>query len=126
MDTQVLEVKNVITSYPKVEKLLVEWELGEIKKQQQKAVEGLTNYTLPEIPEKHVKQIIYMGYAAAPRFLYNFFDSQNLYICVIRAIGGFTYEVNGVRKVDYINFSREETEKAAFLEGFDLLENKKE
>jgi hypothetical protein len=96
----------------------------EIKELQLKSIEGINeDVEIPEVPADAVEQMLYMAYAMGPRFLYNFFDDNNLYICITRAIGGFTYEINGIKATNYVHISREETEKIAFLEGFKSLEN---
>ena len=58
------------------------------------------------------------------RFLYDFFDEQNLFVAVFPTyyLDAWEYTINGEGKKNLGNIKRTEAEEIAFLKAFEILE----
>lgn len=112
-----------IEKYPKC-KVLLKGHIKSILKQIQDKFKTEEGAELPEIGDELVESMMADVITSSPRFLFDFFDENKIFINTPHEGGYFKYTIYN-HKLEETNYSfRAEAEIAAFDKAFDILEGK--
>lgn len=111
-----------IEKYPKC-KVLLKGHIKSILKQIQDKFKTEEATELPEISDELVESMMADVITSSPRFLFDFFDENKVFINILHEGGYFKYSIYK-HEVDDLSYSfRAEAEIDAFQKAFDTLEN---
>lgn len=110
-----MNINTLKNNYPKSFEALKDWSLQIIKR-----TSGITSEVIDKIPIESVIQLV-LSNSSSKRQLYDFMDSYNIYISIIRSEKGFIYTINQLDREGWLE-NRIQAEEFAYLEGFNILE----
>lgn len=77
---------------------------------------------MPEVTDAMAEQTLNMLFLMNHRFLYDYLDSKEIYVCILPQDKQFFFSVKG-DKAEQVFKTRMEAEQAAFKKGIEINEN---
>lgn len=123
MIEQIEEMRELLNKYPKTKQLLMEWMTLEVQRMQQMSIPKEQEVEVPPINPEDVEIMLLGQMAFNHRFLYEFFDKQEVYLSVRHSIQSFCSRINDESTAPCFP-TRLEAEKDGFLRCLEITEHK--
>lgn len=124
MEEYLQAVSEFLNQYPKTKQELLQWQKNYLLGIQKDvlAEPGEEPLEMPEVTDAIAEQTLNMLFLMNHRFLYDYLDSKQIYVCILPQDKQFAFSIKE-EKSEQLFKTRMEAEQAAFKRGIEINEN---